>query len=847
MDLLPSGYNDKDIKLLFIEHELFNLTIKGKPIHPNIEALNINKDENGNIITALLEIISYEYQCKSKVFNPYIDDCNLDEYIETEVFPCFYENQNYQIIIESKTKNEIYFFHENKRLREAVDYIGSKQILAGVLNFKNEIGYSEFEIISNRRKLLKVKIEIFPTKMDYKTDYINLIREVNEEVYNLAYDFLNKTYFSTKLSHTNNQTMSEYYSILKKIFNKFDKSIKWISQNPHHKLKEKINIVEIHKARNVNRNTIEWIRNNPHLLKKSPKGIMINNKYYLPQKVLESRKENTYDTFENRFVKWILKKVVSKSQQLIKNYKSIYGGTSSYDEHFIKNINQIIKKCKNHLKLDFLKGISEIYCIGSASLVLQMGPGYRDIYKYYLMLIKGLSIESDLYNLSLKQIWLLYEYWCFLKLNRLLSENYNLVNHNLIKIKNNGLYLTLNKSKAAKLTYQNPINGEKFTLMYNVIEGSTDATVVQKPDTVLSLEKEGSDIQYKYIFDAKYRIDPALKDTPYGDRYNMIPGPQEEDINTMHRYRDAIVAESKINEEYNKTIFGAYILFPFSDEEKYRNHRLYKSISKVNIGGLPFLPGHTKLLKELLDKLIVQTPKTVQENTMVNIGTIEHYEDIYSNRSMLIGSVKSKKQLNANLKYRFYHIPYKNIDLNNKIIEYIGLYQSKKNFGNESGVKYYGKVKKWEVIRRSEIKEIPKEDDRLYVLFRVENWKERKEKIEILESGIVGSHIYTTKQLFDRADVYPILNLKNKLEIRLWDELKRINNYVKIVENYTNINNDFNIPILDLNILIKGEQTIIKKDNLKIEIKTKRLLTSPKRIINLIIKELFDDNHKFKE
>jgi predicted component of viral defense system (DUF524 family) len=35
----------------------------------------------------------------------------------------------------------------------------------------------------------------------------------------------------------------------------------------------------------------------------------------------------------------------------------------------------------------------------SISLVLQMASGYREVYRYYLMLLKGLSIQNDLFRL----------------------------------------------------------------------------------------------------------------------------------------------------------------------------------------------------------------------------------------------------------------------------------------------------------------------------------------------------------------------------------------------------------------------------------------------------------------
>ena len=75
-----------------------------------------------------------------------------------------------------------------------------------------------------------------------------------------------------------------------------------------------------------------------------------------------------------------------------------------------------------------------------------------------------------------------------------------------------------------------------------------------------------------------------------------------EDINTMHRYRDAIVIPHPIRQgEFQRGIVrGAVVLFPFGDEDGYRRHRFHKSVDEVQIGGLPFLPGAVTLAESHL-------------------------------------------------------------------------------------------------------------------------------------------------------------------------------------------------------------------------------------------------------
>jgi hypothetical protein len=117
-------------------------------------------------------------------------------------------------------------------------------------------------------------------------------------------------------------------------------------------------------------------------------------------------------------------------------------------------------------------------------------------------------------------------------------------------------------------------------------------TVSQRPDNVIQLASEDR----LYILDAKYRL---AFDPEYESRYGGV-GPTIDDINTMHRYRDAIVIPHPLKpREFQRGIVqGAAVLFPFRDESAYRNHRFFKSLADVQIGGLPFLPGTATLAEE---------------------------------------------------------------------------------------------------------------------------------------------------------------------------------------------------------------------------------------------------------
>lgn len=226
----------------------------------------------------------------------------------------------------------------------------------------------------------------------------------------------------------------------------------------------------------------------------------------------------------------------------------------------------------------------------------------------------------------------------------------------IIKVHGNGLFVSLIKGQNSKVKYRNPENGDEITLSYNPrIAGSP--IVTQRPDNVLTLQKKQgmrSDFQYEYVFDAKYRINPALEGTDYYKTISHDPGPEVEDINAMHRYRDAIVYDNK-GSLYERTMFGAYVLFPYADIEKYEEHRFYKSIDKVNIGGLPFLPSATGLVADMLIELIADSPDSAFERATLPRGIEEKLAKVdWSVRDVLVGSLRDREQLEIALEHNFY-------------------------------------------------------------------------------------------------------------------------------------------------------------------------------------------------
>ncbi len=646
-----------------------------------------------------------------------------------------------------------------------------------------------------------IRIEVYPTKVSYKEDYQMMMADVSEMCYACAIDFMQKTYQEFQISDKQNTVPAIFFQIISVVFEKYMNAARRIISVPHHKLITEHTVVPEHKARRTDKLSEKWLMKHQNNMAETSTGFEVS-------RVLAVKKRITYDTNENRFVKFILKSTIRKIEDFLNRY---INSTVVVEENIIVKANEMISSIRGVLNTSFLREVSDFNTLPSMSLVFSMAPGYRELYKYYLMMHRGLAVNGDIFRISVKDTAQLYEYWCFIKLFSILKKEYKLISPDVIKVDNSGITVSLVKGCKSEVRFINPKTGEQIRLVYNPAESKTQ-TVNQKPDNVLELEKLGTEVAYKYVFDAKYRIENNPSNAFYPDNN---PGPKVDDINTMHRYRDSIVYENKLSKfTFEKTMFGAYILFPYAEEELYKEHRFYKSIETVNIGGLPFLPGATTLVQELLGDLIADSKESAFERTTLPRGIEEKLAVVdWNKRDVLLGTFRDVQQFKVCYDKKMYYIPAKEVNENDLPIHYVALYQTTNKFGAEAGVRYYGEVLRTALVRRESIKEVPvrrNNGQELYYRFFIREWKELQKPILPREVGFTKN--YTNLFLLEHSEYIPELLFQSEEEYRFYSELKRNVNSAEINDSGANIgfeHEDTRFVFASGNILaIRGEKIV---------------------------------------
>ena len=138
-------------------------------------------------------------------------------YALKETAPLFFEQSDYIIYAKSLLGTPLHFDHSEKFIREAISPVDEEEPdrIGGVINFGNNVGYSNLLFYDDKGNRLLIEIEVFPSKLSYKDDYASMRDEINEMVESAAIAFIKSTYAFGEL---NNSKKTPFQNIVKTIF-----------------------------------------------------------------------------------------------------------------------------------------------------------------------------------------------------------------------------------------------------------------------------------------------------------------------------------------------------------------------------------------------------------------------------------------------------------------------------------------------------------------------------------------------------------------------------------------------------------------------------------------------------
>ena len=516
----------------------------------------------------------------------------------------FFDNTDYPIWVEFRewvkqarfgsmlqADNERFSFHRRGR------------ILSGFLNYGNEIGRSEINLIyevEGRQRRFTFGYEVLSTKLNYHEHWKQIVADIEAEYRMLSLDYMKRTFHGFNPDTNGERPDLVWWSVFEGEQEKFVKAVRSIIDRPRHRLHSFSTYQRADKLQrittNIENELVEHRREPAHL--------------YRVEEQIPSN-----DTQENRFLKYALGEISKKYNQLKERIESL----KNTSEEMRKEMNKMQATLKHLQHNPFFRTVGRFKGLNQESLILQKASGYSQAYRTWNLLRRAYSLNDGIYRLQTKDIATLYEIWCFIEVSHIVKEQLHLgdgdVDHRN-RMEMNGVFTwELGKGEHSRILFKKD-NVELAELVYNPkhtdkmndnisMENIYVATVAQKPDIVLQLTKDDmrKGMKMTYLFDAKYRID--------GRDSHGVDTPPEDAINQMHRYRDAIYYKSHSSAELKKEIIGGYILFPGdgapADVEV---SKFYKTIDEVNIGAFPLRPKdkHNRYLLEQFIKELIEKP-----------------------------------------------------------------------------------------------------------------------------------------------------------------------------------------------------------------------------------------------
>lgn len=499
-----------------------------------------------------------------------------------------------------------------------------------------------------------VDFEIVPQKMNYEEDYIELTKKLAEECAEILLEYSGVTSNRFDSSDADrSETLLEQFIFLREFCYSHNLQALFghIKRNPDRVL------VKDEVLKPVGQGAPgTGFYSSPF---SHSRGWQMVNGKPMPQEIAVTRKYDSLDTVANRFVKFALKKFNLICRELCSSLGAAKGKkaeqntyTECYREAF-----EIQRITDDILRDHFFDDVRELTIMPQNNQVLEKREGYRQIFYAAAMVDLALQLnwegEHEAYSGESKNTALLYEYWLFFELRKIISsiDNCKCIQAAERPFINtdNGLTISLSEGQTSCQAFLLPDLGTKVNLYYNrtfsreefsntKYAGSysrpfrPDYTLEVYPSEYVKPEDAIREGAVSYIhFDAKYRItdlrffigpdenemtEEQIKEEVEDDKQDSITNTYKRgDILKMHTYNDAI----------RRTV-GSYVLYPGDFDSEIKNYRLFEEVLP-GVGAFAIKPSiqadSENELKDFISEIIeVRSRKYSRLNRMLSYSNL---------------------------------------------------------------------------------------------------------------------------------------------------------------------------------------------------------------------------------
>lgn len=401
----------------------------------------------------------------------------------------------------------------------------------------------------------KVRFEFVSRKLDYETQYISLLDYLTLKEVSLLYDFRSPTSaILAKDSSKRSPHKLDNYLLLRAILppRTIQGIVNQIISRPHSALQTELSwkpasYADPSHALGNPSGRIRWAVD--------AKGARV------PHELLEARRNDTFDTVPNRFVKFALEFFLD----ICEAANGLKGDNAGALKDEVQRLTESIKML---LGSTFFRRVGRLSYIPYDNQVLQKREGYRQVFRAFLYASCGLRMpdimEGGLLSVTAenRNVPKLYEIWLFFFLaetiERMGTGQGTAAYKEEIRRDKTRPTVDISKSNDSKYSTSVTLDGKAFelSLFYNrTFRPSTPGgtgrsrllrpraqsySMELQPDFTLEAKSSGGETTFIH-FDAKFRIKSARINNINPKTEKPADGvAQPDDVHKMHTYNDAI-------------------------------------------------------------------------------------------------------------------------------------------------------------------------------------------------------------------------------------------------------------------------------------------------------------------
>lgn len=502
--------------------------------------------------------------------------------------PGLVEQTRYRLLLESRDGRPVALRHANPALLRDLHALEGGRLWHGSLHFGTYAGRTSFIVWYDERPHLRLELEIFPTRLAYRSDYEAMLADLETWTVEPALRFGSGVRQPGRVLAGPPDELPGWIARLAAGLDALEVAFRRIAQHPltdarPHRCWQPLEAVRRPDAalrRAVHTGggqgpEVRLANVRTHRLHRAPRAVV------------------TTDTPEHRWLAWQLAHTLRQVQRLADRQTRPDAATRTRRQALLA-LAARLERLQQRLPAAMLPLLPP-----PPTMRLLHAEGYRQAHRIFCWLRRRLSLLGGLLSFEVGQIHTLYEYWCYLTLVRLLSRmtGRSLPLHRLFTLSDDGLQLR--PVRGRRLKFPLP-DGGHLRLVYNPRWSARTLLVPQQPDLLLSRFRPGAPPVH-YVLDAKYRLDAS---PAYVRRYG-VPGPPTDALNDLHRYRDAL--SSYFTRRGKGTVAQALALYPYRDGEagRFAESRLARALAEDGVGALPLLPGATEHLEHWLQQVLV--------------------------------------------------------------------------------------------------------------------------------------------------------------------------------------------------------------------------------------------------